>query len=256
VEEPVLESESSGSGGELQDGLDRAGGSLLRYLPRLLLAAAVLAAFFVLIEGHPSRDIQALENWIQKHPVAGPIGFVVAVVVLTSVFVPDTVFAVAAGVTFGLAWGTVLIAVGALATATVNFFLSRWFLRERIERMLRGRPRLSAIRAAVSREGLKLLVLLRLTPINPVVVSYVMGTTGLRFLPFLAGTLAILPALFVEVYGGYVIKHVATAVGSPDSHSPLQTIVTVAGLLACIAVFVYVTRLARRALAESEEKPS
>lgn len=250
------ERKSTGAGGEGQGGLRRGGGGRFRYLHGLLLAAAVLVVVSFLIEGSPSQDVKTLENWVDEHPVAGPVAFAVAAVVLTSLFVPDTVFAVAAGVTFGLVWGSVLITVAALATATVNFFVARWFLRQRIEQMLGSRPKLAAIRGAVSREGLKLLVLLRLTPINPVAVSYVMGTTGLRYFPFLIGTLAIIPSLFVEVYGGYVVKHVARTVGSPESHSHVQTIATVVGLAACIAVFCYITHLARRALAESEENHS
>lgn len=225
---------------------------LAHYVAATLLGVLVLVVIFI-AGRNAKRDIHALDRWVQQHAVLGPAAYVATVVVLTSVFVPDTILAVGAGVAFGLGLGMAVVTIGALLTATVNFYLSRWFLRHQVDRMLESRPKLAAIKAAVSRQGLRLLVLLRLTPVSPVAVSYVMGTTRLGYGPFLAGSLAVIPALFVEVYFGYVAKHVATVAAAPEKHSPLHTIVSLAGLAVCIAALFYTTRLARRALAESDE---
>lgn len=243
---------SSETDGKPRGRASRGNHDLARYLSLTLLAVLVVVAIF-LVGRHARSDIRALDSWVEEHAVLGPLVYVATVVVLTSVFVPDTILAVGAGVAFGLAWGTAIITVGALLTATVNFFLSRWFLRSQIDRMLKSRPKLAAIKAAVSRQGLRLLVLLRLTPINPVAVSYVMGTTRLRYAPFLVGSLPMIPALFVEVYFGYVARHVAAVAAAPAKHSPQHTIVSIVGLAACLAVLIYTTRLARRALAECDE---
>jgi hypothetical protein len=58
--------------------------------------------------------------------------------------------------------------------------------------------------------------------------------------------------LFVEVYFGYVAKHVAKVSGKTSEHSTLHTTLTIAGLVACVAVLVYTVRLARRAIREAE----
>ena len=61
------------------------------------------------------------------------------------------------------------------------------------------------------------------------------------------------PSLFVEVYFGYVAKHVARISGKASEHSALHSAVTIAGLLLCVVLLLYVIRVARRALAKSEE---
>jgi uncharacterized membrane protein YdjX (TVP38/TMEM64 family) len=110
-------------------------------------------------------------------------------------------------------------------------------------------PKLAAIESAVAREGLRLQFLLRLTPINPVTVSYVLGASQTRFSAFLAAALGLIPALFVEVYFGYTAKHLAEVAGQASEHSSLHTAFTIVGLVLCVALLAYVVRLARRAVA-------
>jgi uncharacterized membrane protein YdjX (TVP38/TMEM64 family) len=211
----------------------------------LLLCVAWLGRYF----GH---HLPALERWIASHGALGFVVFIVAVVVCPSLFVPDTVFAVLAGILFGVFWGTLVVVVASLLTATVDFAISRQFLREKVRRWLSANPRLAAIEQAVKREGLRFLFLLRLTPIHPVTVSYVLGATNTPVSTFLAASLGLIPGLFVEVYFGYVAKHVAKVSGKVSEHSTLHTVLTIAGLVLSIALLVYVTRLARRALSGYE----
>lgn len=198
------------------------------------------------------HHLPALENWIATHGWLGALFFVAAVIVSTSLFVPDTIFAVLAGVLFGVGWGTLAVVCASLLTASVDFAISRQLLQDPVRRWLAANPRLAAIEQAVKREGLRFLFLLRLTPIHPVTVSYVLGATQTRFSTFLAASLGLILGLFVEVYFGYVARHVAMVAGQVSEHSTLHTVLTIAGLLACVAVLVYVTRLARRALAGYE----
>ncbi len=208
----------------------------------LLLAATWVGSYF----GH---HLPAFERWIVSHGVAGFVVFVIALVVCTSLFVPDTIFAVAAGVLFGLVWGTVLVVAGSLLTAGLDFAIARHLLRARVRRWLEASPKLAAIERAMAREGLRLQFLLRLTPIHPVTVSYVLGASQTRFSTFLTASLGLIPALFVEVYFGYTAKHLAKAAGQISEHSSLHTAFTIAGLLLSAGLLAYVVRLARRALA-------
>ena len=149
----------------------RLSGNNRRWTQLALLTLFVLAA--IGLGRSFGHHIPALDRWIAANGLAGVLVFIGAVVLFTSVFVPDTVFAVIAGTLFGLGWGTLVVCLASLGTATVDFFLARWFLRERVRRWLAHRPRLAAIEQAVNREGLRFQFLLRLTPLNPVTVSYV-----------------------------------------------------------------------------------
>jgi uncharacterized membrane protein YdjX (TVP38/TMEM64 family) len=211
----------------------------------LIGSAVVLGRDF----GH---HLPAIEESIESQGPWGYVTYVLAVVVLTSAFVPDTVFAVMAGMLFGVVWGTGIMTAACRLTATLDFGLGRFFLQQAVRQWLARKPHLAAIERAVERQGFRFQFLLRLTPINPVTVSYVLGATNTRYPPCLVACLGLVPSLFVEVYFGYVAKHVAKISGKATEHSTLQSAVTIAGLLICVVVLVYVVRVARRALAECE----
>jgi len=219
---------------------------------RLLVGSCLLAAV-VWFGRHAVEDIKAIETWIAGHGVWGWVAFVGMVVLFTSMFVPDTLLAVVAGSLFGLTWGTVLTFVGVVLTAVLNFLIARSLLRSRIEKMLEKHPKLRAIQRAANHEGLRLQLLLRLAPLNPVSVSYVLGASGVRFSTFLLATVGLLPVVFVEVYFGYLASHVTTVAGNVNEHSTLHTVVTVIGFVVCVVLMIYIARVASRAIAETED---
>jgi uncharacterized membrane protein YdjX (TVP38/TMEM64 family) len=222
---------------------------------RLLVGLCVLAAV-VWFGRHVAEEIKAMESWIAGHGMWGSVAFVGMMIVFTSMFVPDTVLAMVGGVLFGLGWGTVLVVVGAVLTAALNFLTARSLLRARIEKMLEQHPKLRAIQGAVNREGLRLQLLLRLAPVNPVLVSYALGASGVRFPTFLIATAGLIPSLFVEVYFGYMTRHVTKVAGNVSEHSTLHTVVTVVGFVVCIALMIFITRMAAKALADAKNEPA
>jgi uncharacterized membrane protein YdjX (TVP38/TMEM64 family) len=222
---------------------------------RLLAGLCVLTAV-VWFGRHAGDEIKAMESWIAGHGAWGWVVFVGMLIVFTSMFVPDTLLAVAAGVLFGLAWGTVLTIVGVMITAALNFLAARRLLRPRIEKMLEQHPKLRAIRRAATREGLRLQLLLRLSPINPVSVSYVLGASGVRFSTFMLATIGLIPGLFCEVYFGYLASHVTKVAGNVSEHSTLRTVVTIVGFVFCIALMIFISRVASKAIAEADGEPA
>jgi len=223
----------------------------LRAALYIVLGVAVLAAV-VLIGRHTGDEIRAMERWITELGPWGPIAFVVLAVLFTSLFVPDTLVAMAAGALFGLFWGALWMVLAAMIAALVDFWLSRWLLRGMVMRTIDRLPRLAAVEQAASGQGVRLLLLLRMTPLNPATLSYVLGASRVKFGPFLVACLGLVPALFVEVYFGYVAVHVARIAGNVNTHPRLHTLLTVAGFVICVVVVVYVTIVARRALVEVE----
>ena len=220
---------------------------------RIIIGLAVLAAV-VWLGRNAGHEITAMEGWIASHGAVGWVVFVIMMVVLTSMFVPDTLLAIAAGVLFGLAWGTVLTVIGAVMTAALNFLTARKLLRPRIEKVLQQHPKLRAIQSAAEREGLRLQLLLRLAPINPVSVSYVLGASGVHFNKFLIATVALIPGLFCDVYFGYMASHVTKRAGGTSDHSMLHTIITVVAFAICVVLMIFISRVAAKAIAEVENE--
>lgn len=222
----------------------------------MVIRALAGAAILVIIAwggryfGH---KIPAIGQWISELGLWAPVAFLLLLVLCTSLFVPDMLFAMFAGTVFGLFRGSVVMTIGVLLTASLNFWISRRLLRERVRRLLNRYPRLQAIEGAASSEGLKLLVLLRLTPIHGVSLSYALGASRVTFGVFLLSALAMIPMLIVEVYFGYLAAHLAITTGTAHSASKMHTAAAITGFVVCVMVIIYITRLAKRALSELGE---
>ena len=60
-----------------------------------LLAGLVVLAGIVWFGRHAGAELVAMEGWIAGHGILGILVFVGLIVVFTSLFVPDTLFAIA-----------------------------------------------------------------------------------------------------------------------------------------------------------------
>jgi uncharacterized membrane protein YdjX (TVP38/TMEM64 family) len=112
-------------------------------------------------------------------------------------------------------------------------------------------PRARAIDAAVEREGWKLVLLLRLSPVFPFnVLNYALSLTRVPFGTYvLASFIGMLPGTALYVYLGSLAPAAAQLGPAAAAGGAGRTAVYAIGLLATVAVVVVATRLARRALA-------
>ena len=218
----------------------------------LCAAIAIGVALAVLVLGREvEHHLSAIESWIASLGPWGVVAFVGLFAVGTSIFVPDTILCVLAGALFGLPWGLAAVGAGSLLGSTLQFALARRLLRAPIQRRLAARPLLAAIQRAVQRDELRLQVLLRLTPLNPATISYVLGAAGVRLVGFLVACLGLVPILSVEVYFGHAGRHMAGEVGAARGTAALHDAVMLGGLLMCVVVIVVVSRLARKAVMQA-----
>jgi uncharacterized membrane protein YdjX (TVP38/TMEM64 family) len=102
----------------------------------------------------------------------------------------------------------------------------------------------------VEREGFKLVLLLRLSPLIPFnLLNYALSLTRVRPAAYvLASFLGMLPATALYVYLGSLAPAAAELSSASRGGGSTRTMLYVIGLLATIAVVVIGTRAARRAL--------
>jgi uncharacterized membrane protein YdjX (TVP38/TMEM64 family) len=153
---------------------------------------------------------------------------------------------------FGLWWGTAAVSVASTATAALAFLIARYLARAAVERKAAANPRFAALDRAIGEGGWRIIALLRLSPAVPFSLgNYLFGLTSIRFWPYvLSSWIAMLPGTFLYVYLGWVGGQGLSAVAGDEASRPLgQWILLGVGLLATVVVSVYVTRLARRAIA-------
>lgn len=222
---------------------------------RLAVRVAVVAAFvavLLLFGRRVAAYLPEFTAWVDGLGVWGPLAFVLGYAVATVAFIPGSLLTLAGGAIFGLAEGTALVFVGACLGATAAFVASRYFVRGAIEKRVAAEPRFAAIDRAVGRQGFKIVLLLRLTPIVPfVLLNYALGLTRVKLRDYLGAFVGMLPATLLYVYYGKVIGDVAeVAAGVEAERSLADYALMVLGLVATVAVVTIIVRIAKRALEE------
>ena len=111
---------------------------------------------------------------------------------------------------FGFWPGLLLVSLASPAGATLAFLISRFLLRETIQRKFGDR--LQAFNQALEREGALYLFMLRLNPVVPFfMINAVMGLTPIRPWTFWwSSQLGMLPGTAVYVYAGSRVPNLAT----------------------------------------------
>ena len=198
--------------------------------------------------------LPAFAQWIDELGPWGPLLFIAGYAAATVAFVPGSVLTLSAGAIFGLFDGIIYVFVAATVGAALAFLVARYVAREAIEQRLEANDRFAAIDQAVGREGFKIVVLLRLSPVFPFnLLNYALGLTGVRFRDYVLASIGMLPGTLLYVYYGKVAGDVARLAGGTPVQDTAYYSVLGLGLVATIVVTAFVTRTARRALAEATD---
>ena len=82
------------------------------------------------------------------------------------------------------------------------------FCRGYVEKVLKDKPTFQNLDRAIEKEGFKLMLLLRLSPLFPFALSnYLYGASSIQFVPYFFGTLfGFAPGTFAYVYAGRIGK--------------------------------------------------
>jgi uncharacterized membrane protein YdjX (TVP38/TMEM64 family) len=228
-----------------------AGRMLVRWLCLVLLAGCIV---FLVRYASLEPWLGRLESWLATWGDAGPILFALIYVAAVLLLVPGSALTIMAGALFGRVIGTLIVSLASTTGAALAFLISRYLARRRVIRWLQRHPRLAALHRAIGEGGWKIVALLRLSPLVPFnLQNYFYGATSIRFWScILASWLAMLPGTFLYVSIGAMGREGLQAAAGERQRTPAEWTLLIAGLLATLAVTVYLTRLARRALARHE----
>jgi uncharacterized membrane protein YdjX (TVP38/TMEM64 family) len=132
-------------------------------------------------------DPVALSAAIGRYPAA-PAVFLASHVAASLLFVPRTVLAIAAGLMFGMGWGTFWAALGSVVGAAAGFLLARCLGSGLVA--LERDPRLRSLSARVERGGWRAVAVLRLIPVMPhSLANYGLGLTRVPLGAYVLGSL-------------------------------------------------------------------
>ena len=184
------------------------------------VVAALVVAFLWFDLGHYlSLDYlkaqqAGIDAFYREHPLTVLAAYFLAYVAITGLSLPGAaIMTLAGGAVFGLLWGTVVVSFASTLGATVAFVVSRYILRDGIQR--RYGDRLKTINAGVERDGGFYLFTVRLVPAFPFfVVNLVMGLTPMRVLTFAwVSQLGMLPGTIVYVNAGTQLGRIESLQG-------------------------------------------
>ncbi len=221
--------------------------------PKILLIA--LAGFAILYAAHrigAGPWMTGALDWIAGLGALAPVAFIAIYIVACVAFVPGSILTIGAGVIFGVVRGSIYVSIAATLGATAAFLVGRYLAREWVSARLEGNAKFKAIDEAVGREGWKIVVLTRLSPVFPFnLLNYAYGLTRVSLRDyFLASWAGMIPGTILYVYIGSLGGDLARAAAGSSGRTPARWAFTAIGFVATVAVVVYATRIGARALRE------
>lgn len=201
-------------------------------------------------------SVQTILGQVQGWGPAGAAGFVAFYALATVAFVPGLLLTLGAGFIYGVIQGSLYVMLGASLGAILAFLTGRYLARDWVSRRLQAYPKFKAIDAAVARQGLKIVLLTRLSPLFPFnLLNYAFGLTSVSLRDYAIGCLGMLPGTVLYVYLGSLAGSLAT-LGTATSPNPaLKWSIQALGLVATLGVTLYGAKIAQRALAETAPDP-
>eukprot|EP00339_Tiarina_fusa_P018179 CAMPEP_0116996848 /NCGR_PEP_ID=MMETSP0472-20121206/509_1 /TAXON_ID=693140 ORGANISM="Tiarina fusus, Strain LIS" /NCGR_SAMPLE_ID=MMETSP0472 /ASSEMBLY_ACC=CAM_ASM_000603 /LENGTH=376 /DNA_ID=CAMNT_0004695589 /DNA_START=193 /DNA_END=1323 /DNA_ORIENTATION=- len=166
--------------------------------------------------------------WVESHPGwgLGAISLVIAAAVITMVPIGTPlvlgcgyIYRGVYGWKLGLFVATVVSMAGSCLGAVICFLLGRYLMRETVQTWVRKYPLFDAIDVAASKQGLKIMAMLYLTPVLPLgLVSYMCGTTSMKISSFTLAKFASTPLYLIYTFIGASAHSIIKRGGGADGN--------------------------------------
>ena len=191
--------------------------------------------------------------WIQSLGYVSALAFILLYIIATIALVPGSILTLGAGVVFGVVWGSIYVLIAAVLGETLAFLLGRYIARDWIYQKMQNNQTFTALDRALNQEGVKIILLTRLSPIFPFsLLNYAFGITGISLKDYFIGSIGMIPMTITYVYLGSLAGNLANIGEAAQLANPeLQWTIRIIGFLATVAATCYITRIARQALNKS-----
>jgi uncharacterized membrane protein YdjX (TVP38/TMEM64 family) len=199
---------------------------------------------------NPQTWLKNALQWVDSQGSVGALAFILLYIIASVAFLPGSILTLGAGVVFGVVMGSLYVFIGATIGAIAAFLVGRYWARGWVAKKIEGNRKFQAIDEAVAREGLKIVFLTRLSPIFPFnLLNYAYGVTGVSLKDYIFGSIGMIPGTIMYVYIGSLAGSIATiGTESQPGNPSIQWAIRIIGFIATVAVTIYVTKIARKAL--------
>lgn len=204
----------------------------------------------------PQAWLQETLQWVESLGAVGTLAFIVIYIAATVAFLPGSVLTLGSGVVFGVVQGALYVFIGATLGATLAFLVGRYLARDWVASKIAENDKFRAIDEAVGREGFKIVLLTRLSPVFPFnLLNYAFGITKVSLRDYFLGCIGMIPGTILYVYLGSLAGNLALiGTANQPTNPAVEWAIRIIGFIATIAVTLYVTQIARNALSKSIEE--
>lgn len=214
-----------------------------------VLFLALLVGVVDMLTNHNIRDsINLFLVWVENNPKIGFFVFALVYATLDVLFFPPSILTLGGGFvfanTFGLGKGVLFasaaVFLGAVIGSLTAFSLGRYVLRDWVEaKVLKDYPIFGAIDAAINKQGLRIMVLLRLSPILPfTALNYFFGVSAVKFRHFVWAMAGMLPVIVLYVFIGASAGSLADSTNTSQNSGLMIAIIVVGIILGFLAIAV------------------
>ena len=223
----------------------------------------IIGVIFILITALLTYTLfdntQQIDNWVKSMGSLGPIFYLIFLSIAVILLFPTPILKIFSGALFGFGLGSLINFLSSVIGGVVAFILGRWMLREPIEKIISKNKKVASIEKALSEDGMRVSILVRLSPILPDEwLNYALSTTSLSLKDFMISSISCLLYALVYSYYGSVLGNIAFSTAGIDgfNRTPVWWTMTIIGVIATVFVTIYTTRIAMKALDEYQEDTS
>jgi len=208
-------------------------------------------------------------DWVEEHPLWGILAAICVYTIATILFIPGAILTIGCGFAFRSAFGStaegvffasIAVFIGAFAGSMCSFLLGRYLFRDCVLRLAAGYPILIAIdrgmsfvyclsvwsllrfslkaihtvipiSTALAQNGLKIMLLLRLSPLIPFnALDYISGVTSISLRDYALALIGILPGTVMFCMVGATASSLTDTENSSE-HQLARRLSLIGGLL-------------------------
>ena len=203
-----------------------------------------------------SHNLESLVNNFIPF-LSSPFGILVFALVYVfwvSCLLPGSWLSMLSGFLYGTWLGSSIVFVGAFIGAHLTFYLGRTFLKEWAQKKVSNFPKIQIMEKAVKREGLKVILLTRLSPLFPFgLLNFTYGLSEVKVLDFTLGMIGILPGTILYCSLGSLALKVSSFGDVLSGRSETSSFVwSLISILSTISVVILILRSTRTINQDSE----
>ena len=192
-------------------------------------------------------------NWFPENGWVGIIAWLLLYVVLALLIAPASLHKFISGVLFGFWAGWAIAFIGACLGAILPFILTKKYLYDFVEGKLEKKPTLNALKNAVSKDGLRCVLLTRVSLVIPYpVLNYGYGLTDVKFKDYFLGNFGMIIPGALYAYWGSKAADLSVAMNEGRDWTYWTAVIASVILTVWIIVYLRKITLAHIALESSE----